>query len=232
MMPALSACTSSPVPGTSVTIDTSAVRMMSTSSCPTPTVSMMTTSVPAASSTSAASPVARARPPRCPRVAMLRMNTPSSAACACMRTRSPRTAPPVNGLVGSTAITPTEMDREPAETVPFDGLEASACGEPVEPCGLCAFSAATSRSTSVLFPAPGGPVTPITYARPVRLKIARTRSAPDGSSSSIREMARAIARGSPASTRSASVEVTSATAVDARSPAAGFRSSLHRWSSA
>ena len=50
----------------------------------------------------------RARePPRWPRVAMLRMNTPSSPACACMRTRSPRIAPPVNGLVGSTATTPT-----------------------------------------------------------------------------------------------------------------------------
>ena len=60
-----------------------------------------------------------------------------------------------------------------------------------------------SRSTSVLFPAPGGPVTPTRYARPVRLKIARMRSAAAGPSSSIREMARAIARGSPASTRSA-----------------------------
>ena len=49
----------------------------------------------------------RARPPRWPRVAMLRMNTPASPACACMRTRSPRIAPPVNGLVGSTATTPT-----------------------------------------------------------------------------------------------------------------------------
>ena len=45
-MPALSACTSSPVPGTSVTIETSAVRTMSTSSWPTPTVSMMTMSLP------------------------------------------------------------------------------------------------------------------------------------------------------------------------------------------
>ena len=38
---------------------------------------------------------------------MLRMNTPSSAACVCIRRRSPSTAPPLNGLVGSTAITPT-----------------------------------------------------------------------------------------------------------------------------
>ena len=51
--------------------------------------------------------VARARPPSCPRVAMLRMKTSGSAKCACMRTRSPRIAPPVNGLVGSTAMTPT-----------------------------------------------------------------------------------------------------------------------------
>ena len=35
--------------------------------------------LPAASSTSAASPVARASPPRLPRVAMLRMKTPASA---------------------------------------------------------------------------------------------------------------------------------------------------------
>ena len=114
MMPALRACTSSPAPGTTVTIDTSAVRTMSTSSCPTPTVSMMTTSRPAASSTSATSLVARASPPRCPRVAMLRMNTPGSAACACMRTRSPRIAPPVNGLVGSTAIDPHRQAPRPA----------------------------------------------------------------------------------------------------------------------
>ena len=95
MMPALSACISSPVPGTSVTIETSAARTMSTSSWPTPTVSMMIVSLPEASSTSATSLVARARPPRCPRVAMLRMNTPASPACACMRTRSPRMAPPL-----------------------------------------------------------------------------------------------------------------------------------------
>ena len=36
-----------------------------------------------------------------------RMKTPASAACVCIRRRSPSTAPPLNGLVGSTAITPT-----------------------------------------------------------------------------------------------------------------------------
>src|SRR5258706_5559482 len=78
MMPALSACTSSPVPRTSTTIEMSAILTMSTSSWPTPTVSMITTSLPAASSTSATSLVARASPPRWPRVAMLRMKTPAS----------------------------------------------------------------------------------------------------------------------------------------------------------
>ena len=85
MMPAFSACTSSPVPGTRTTTEMSAVRTMSTSSWPTPTVSMITRLLPAASSTSAASLVARARPPMWPRVAMLRMNTSGSCACACMR---------------------------------------------------------------------------------------------------------------------------------------------------
>ena len=48
--------------------------------------------------------------------------------------RSPRTAPPVNGLVGSTATTLT--------VAPVFRITA------------------VSRSTSVLFPAPGGPVMP------------------------------------------------------------------------
>jgi hypothetical protein len=67
---------------------------------------------------------------------MLRMKTPGSRVCACIRMRSPRTAPPVNGLEGSTAITPTD---EP----------------PVR-------RRVVSRSTRVDFPAPGGPVTPST----------------------------------------------------------------------
>ena len=46
MMPALSACTSSPRPGTSTTRLTSAVPTISTSSWPTPTVSTSTTSLP------------------------------------------------------------------------------------------------------------------------------------------------------------------------------------------
>ena len=107
MSPAFMFWMSSPSPGTSITSTQSASRTMSISSWPTPTVSINTCFFPAASSNSATSAVARARPPRNPRVAIERINVPASPACPCMRTRSPRMAPPEYGLVGSTAITPT-----------------------------------------------------------------------------------------------------------------------------
>jgi hypothetical protein len=75
----------------------------STSDCPTPTVSTMTSSNPAASRTSTACGVANDRPPRWPRDAIERMNTSGSAWWPCMRTRSPSSAPPENGDDGSTA---------------------------------------------------------------------------------------------------------------------------------
>ena len=59
---------------------------------------------------------------------------------------------------------------------------------------------AVSRSTSVLLPAPGGPVTPTSFARPVFAKMACSSSVPAALSSSTSEIARAIARGSPDST--------------------------------
>ncbi len=105
--PAFRFWTSSPRPGTSTSSVQSASRATSISSWPTPTVSTRMICLPAASSTSAASAVACASPPSQPRVAIERMKTPSSVACACMRMRSPRMAPPVNGLDGSTASTPT-----------------------------------------------------------------------------------------------------------------------------
>ena len=207
MMPALSACTSSPVPGTSTTIDTSAVRTMSTSSCPTPTVSMITKSRPAASSTSAASLVARASPPRWPRVAMLRMNTPASPACACMRTRSPRMAPPVKGLVG--------IDRDDAHGVPG---RAQLGGQPIDERALArAWRAGDADQVG----APG-----------VREQLGHEERPTPRDSSSMSEIARAIARASPASTRSASragdVVASIRPAAAGRSRAAGSRSCLRR----
>ena len=67
-------------------------------------------------------------------------------------------------------------------------------------------SAVRSTSARVFLPAPGGPVTPISCARPVFAKIARSKSTPAGASSSTSDIARATARGLPASTSSASVK--------------------------
>src|SRR5207253_2273593 len=75
-----------------------------------------------------------------PRVAMERMKTCGSRLADSIRMRSPSSAPPVNGLVGSTATTPTES-----------------------PCPRYCWM---SRSVSVLLPAPGGPVMPIRRAAP------------------------------------------------------------------
>ena len=68
------------------------------------------------------------------------MNTPSSVAWSCIRTRSPSSAPPENGEDGSTASTPTRL---PA-----------------------ARSAVTSADVDVDLPTPGEPVSPTTCAWP------------------------------------------------------------------
>ncbi len=112
----------------------SAVFTISTSSCPTPTVSMMMKSLPKASSILIVSAVAFESPPKVPRVAMDRTKTPSSLVMSCMRSRSPSNAPPVKGLVGSTAMIPTVYSFFRSSLVIL--------------------------SVSVLFPDPGGPVIP------------------------------------------------------------------------
>ena len=126
----------SPDSGTRATTVVSALRTMSSSVWPTPTVSSRIQPKPAASISLITSPVARERPPRLPRVAMLRMKTSGSSVCVCIRIRSPSTAPPLNGLDGSTAMMPTALPSRRSSVV--------------------------SRSTSVDLPAPGGPVTPRT----------------------------------------------------------------------
>ena len=71
--PALFACTASPQPGLRTTTTVSQLAATSTSTCPTPTVSTITSGHPAASKTLRPSGTAAARPPRCPRVAIERM---------------------------------------------------------------------------------------------------------------------------------------------------------------
>jgi len=138
--PALIAWTSSPISGASRTTVVSAAAATSTSLWPVPTVSTSTMSNPAASSTAAAAPVDEASPPAWPRAAMERMKTPSSPAYACIRTRSPRSAPPVIGDDGSTAMTATDRPTRR--------------------------SSAIRAATRVDFPAPGGPVIPTRWADP------------------------------------------------------------------
>ena len=152
----------------------SAMRM---SDWPAPTVSIRITSKPAARSTALASAVASATPPSRPRLPIERKNTPSSVSCSTSRTRSPKTAPCVNGLEGSTATTPTFC---PALRI-----------------------SRTSAPTSVDLPTPGGPVMPTTSEPAVFGHSAATSSPAEACSSSIHEIARAIARRSPAQTSSA-----------------------------
>ena len=95
-----------------------------------------------------ASGAASAMPPRCPRVAIDRMNTPGSVACSCMRTRSPeQRAPRVRARSGRPrARRPRVARPRPARTSP---------------------------AASVDFPTPGAPVSPTVAARPVRAIDAR-----------------------------------------------------------
>ncbi len=169
--PAFIACTVSPDSGTSTTAVESAVCATSSSLCPTPTVSMRTREKPAASSTSHTWAVWTASPPMLPRVAIERMNTPGSPASSPIRTRSPSRAPPLKGLVGSTATIATVSPRRR--------------------------HAWARRATSVLLPAPGGPVMPTRNARPLRAKQASRIATASGASFSTREMARASATRSP-----------------------------------
>src|SRR3990172_3523948 len=170
-IPALMAWMSPPSPGTTTTRLVWATLTISPSSCPTPTVSMITTSFPMASITLTMSMVDLERPPRCPRVARLLMNTPASRVCFCMRMRSPRIAPPENGLVGSMATIPTVF--------PFSRR-----------CPI-------RQSTRVDFPAPGAPVMPRRYALPVcRYRVFRVLCA-EGISSSRSRIRRAAAWMSP-----------------------------------
>ena len=138
--PALFACTLSPQPGLTTTTVVSALPAISTSTCPTPTVSTRIHRRPTASSRRTASGVANDRPPRWPRVAMERMNTPGSVAWSCIRTRSPRIAPPVKGDDGSIASTATSI--------------------------CCLRMRPMTALVSVLLPAPGAPVRPTVYAPP------------------------------------------------------------------
>ena len=115
---------------------------MSISAWPTPTVSISTSSLPAASIASATCSAASESPPRAPREAIERMKTPGSRKWSESRMRSPSRAPRVKGLEGSIESTATWRS----------ALRSSAVSAPIR----------------VLFPTPGGPVKPTIRALPVR----------------------------------------------------------------
>ena len=107
MIPAFSACTASPEPGMQRRArPCRRSRARPISLWPVPTVSRKTTSLPDASRRSSAWSVASASPPAWPRVPIERMKTPGSRKCSASRIRSPSSAPWVNGLDGSTEMTP------------------------------------------------------------------------------------------------------------------------------
>src|SRR5580704_7968236 len=102
-----------------------------------------------------------------------------------MRIRSPSSAPPVNGDVGSTASTAT---RRPA-----------------------ARNALSSAPVRVDLPTPGAPVRPMTRAPPVSGRRSFMTERTWGDSSSTSEISRARARMSPARALSSSTAVVGAT---------------------
>ena len=195
--PAFSAWIESPEPGISASTIVSAWSTTSISPWPTPTVSSRTSSLPEASISSAACSAASASPPSEPRVAIERMNTPGSRKWSERRIRSPSTAPWVNGLEGSIESTPTSRS----------ALRSSAQIAPIR----------------VLLPTPGGPVRPTIRASPVRGKSSATSRSPSGSRFSTRLIARASARLSPATRRSASESVAAGSAKAAQSRARASR---------
>ena len=154
----------------------SASRVTAVSPCPTPAVSSSSRVIPAAAISRSAPGTSGASPPAPVRAAMLRKKIPGRGV---RRTRSPSSAPPLRGLVGSTASTP------------------------VPPAAPRSANAPASAPASSLFPTPGGPVSATTRAadgHPSPAAATAASSSPDSS----RVMARASAARSPSRSRASS----------------------------
>ncbi|MBA7644476.1 hypothetical protein ES703_52220 [subsurface metagenome] len=108
---------------------------MSNSACPTPTVSIIITSIPYASYNKLMSKTALDMPPLYPLEARLLRNILGCNDISVIRTLSPKNAPPLKGDVGSTHIIPIDF---PSSNNLLD----------ISP-------------VNVLFPTPGEPVIPI-----------------------------------------------------------------------
>ena len=120
----------------------SVISATAVSDWPTPTVSTRTTSWPAASTTSIASRVRRATPPRVPPAGEGRMKAFASPASRVMRVLSPRIEPPPSREEGSTASTASRWPRDR--------------------------TCRPKLSMKVDLPTPGAPEMPMRIERPVR----------------------------------------------------------------
>ena len=108
MTPRLMPCRSSPPAGSSSTMNMSTMSDTAVSDWPTPTVSTITVSKPAASTSSMVSRVRRATPPRVAPAGEGRMKAPCRRDSSSMRVLSPRIEPPPRLDEGSMASTASE----------------------------------------------------------------------------------------------------------------------------
>ena len=127
-------------PGESSSTKMSVIAATAASDCPTPTVSTITTSNPAASTIRIVSRVRRATPPSDMPDGVGRMYARGSTARPSIRVLSPRIDPPLTADDGSTASTATLCPR-PMRKVPNDSM-------------------------NVDFPTPGAPDSPMRRAWP------------------------------------------------------------------
>ena len=120
MMPRLMPCNSSPAPEICNSMNMSTIECTAVSDCPTPTVSMNTTSKPAASHRMIVSRVLRATPPSDPAEGEGRMKTSGLPEMLSMRVLSPRIEPPLRSDEGSMASTASLCLRVMGGVVAFD----------------------------------------------------------------------------------------------------------------
>ena len=140
MMPRLMPCNSSPVPVTCKRRKKSTIEWAAVSDCPTPTVSTMMVSKPAASQSTIDSRVLRATPPSEPAEGLGRMKALSMVESSCIRVLSPRIEPRERSEEGSIARTASFF--------------------------FCLQSITPRASIKVDLPAPGTPVIPTRMALP------------------------------------------------------------------
>src|SRR5262245_43604346 len=154
MTPRLMPCRSSPPAGNSSTMNMSTMSATAVSDWPTPTVSTISVSKPAASASSMASRVRRATPPKVAPAGEGRMKAAWRRDSSSIRVLSPRIEPPPRLDEGSMASTASERPRSSSDRPKRSmKVDLPTPGTPVMPsrtdlpvCGNTAASNASARS--------------------------------------------------------------------------------------